>query len=78
MTNKNPFELRTELLQMSKDMLDKQFDAQMEMAKHVAEVWKQQGKDVQEFLAEVTPKMYSPECIMENARELYKFVNKKD
>ena len=78
MTNKNPFELRAELLQMSKDMLDKQFDAQMELAKHAAEAWEQSGKDAKEFLAEVTPKMYSPECIMENARELYKFVNKKD
>ena len=78
MTNKNPFELRTELLQMSKEMLDKQFDAQMELAKHAAAVWEQSGKDAKEFLTEVTPKMYSPECIMENARELYKFVSKKD
>ena len=78
MTNKNPFELRTELLQMSKEMLDKQFDAQMELAKTAAKVWEQSGKDAREFLAEVTPKMYSPECIMENAKELYKFVSNKD
>ena len=78
MTNKNPFEIRADLLKMSKEMLDKQFDAQMEMAKLAAEYWSEQGKDAEVFLTEVTPKMYSPECIMENARELYKFVNKKD
>ena len=78
MSNKNPFEIRADLLKMSKEMLDKQFDAQMELAKQAAEVWEQSGKDAKEFLTEVTPKMYSPECIMENARELYKFVSKKD
>ncbi len=76
--SKTPYELRTDLLLMSKDMLDKQFDAQMELAKQAAQVWEQQGKDAQEFLTEVTPKMYSPEAILEGARELMKFVNKKD
>ena len=72
--NKNPFEIRLETLKMAKDMLDKQVEMQESFTKQALDVWKEQGKDIAEFWADFTPKMYQPEEIVEKANELYSFV----
>jgi hypothetical protein len=76
--NKNPFEIRLEILKMAKEMMDRQYDEQVNLAHDMMSDFKEQGKTATEFLNEYTPKMYQPTEIMEKAAELYSFVTKKD
>lgn len=73
MTNKNPFEIRSEMLQLAKDYMDQQ----MAMNKDFAEKMHEAGKKTLEELQEAN-KMYTMEELMEKAREMYTFVSKKD
>jgi hypothetical protein len=76
--NKNPFEIRLELLKMAKEMMDRQYDDQIGLAHAAMEQFKEQGKSVTEYFEKYTPKMYQPKEIMDKATELYTFVTKKD
>lgn len=77
-SNKNPFEIRLEILKMAKEMMDRQYDENVALAHTMVAEFKEQGKSAQDFLSEYTPKMYQPSEIMEKATELYSFVTKKD
>ena len=77
MSDSNPFSIRLQTLQMAKDYLDKQYEVNVEFAKQAMEMWKEQGKDVQEYLTEVMPKMYDPKEIKQRAEELYEFISTK-
>lgn len=77
MANKNPFEIRFDVLAMAKEMLDKQY----EMAQANYYNFLEQVKDSQKTFEDVeqyVPKMYQPQEVMEKAEELYKFIMKKD
>ena len=78
MSNKNPFELRFDVLKMAKEMMDQQYDIAQQQYWTMIESAKEQSQDVQEVFDKYTPKMYQPQEIMEKAEELYKFVTKKD
>lgn len=69
MSNKNPFEIRTEVLAMAKDYMDKQYQLNLEMAQKMNEA-------VAESYS--APTMYTTEELMEKAKEFYSFVSKKD
>ena len=56
-------------------MLDQTYQTQMNMAQQAVETWKDQGKDIAEFWAQNTPKMYQPEEIVQKATELYSFIS---
>ena len=77
-TNKNPFEIRLELLKMAKEMMDRQYDQNVALAQQAFAEFKTAGKTAEDFLKEHTPKMYDPQEIMKKATELYGFVSKKD
>ena len=74
MTTKNPFELRTEVLEMAKDYLDQQQKANIAFMEKALEEGK---KSFEEYQAAVT-KMYSMDDLMEKAKEMYSFVSNKD
>lgn len=73
MTNKNPFEIRSEMLTLAKEYMDQQ----LAMNKDFAEKMHEAGKKTLEELQEAN-KMYTMEELMEKAREMYTFVSKKD
>lgn len=73
MSNKNPFEIRTEVLQLAKDYMDQQYRMNLNFAEKMFE----QGMMVQEEYAKAF-KMYSTEDLMKKAQEMYSFVTKKD
>jgi len=75
MSNKNPFEIRLETLKMAKEMMDKQVEMQEQFAYATLDAWKEQGKDIADFWAQYTPKMYQPAEIVKKADELYQFVS---
>ena len=73
MSNKNPFEIRSEMLSMAKDYLDQQYQMNFMFAEKLFE----QGKKTAEEMQKAT-QMYSTEELMEKAKEFYSFVSKKD
>jgi hypothetical protein len=70
MSSKNPFEIRTEVLAMAKEYLDKQLQLQLEYTKKMMEAG--------EKIAEDIPTMYTTDELISKAQELYGFVSKKD
>jgi len=77
MSNKNPFELRFDTLQVARDMLDRDYDTAQTKLFEMLEQAKVQQKDLDEVFEKYTPKMYNPKDIMEKAEQLYKFVTTK-
>lgn len=72
MTNKNPFEIRSEMLQLAKDYMDQQYHMNREFAEKMYEA----GKVTMEQWQEAN-KMYSMEELMTKAKEMYSFVSEK-
>jgi hypothetical protein len=73
----NPFEIRAQLLAMSKDYLDKQFEVNTEFARRAFDEAVKNGIAMQEKYQEFAPKMYNLEDVVEQAKKLYGFVNSK-
>ena len=73
----NSFEIRAQLLEMSKDYLDKQFEVNTEFAKRAFEEMAKNGQDMMQKYQELAPKMYTFEDVVEHAKKLYGFVNSK-
>ena len=73
MTNKNPFEIRAEMLQLAKEYMDQQHHMNVQFAENMME----QGKKTLEEVKE-SYNMYSMDELMEKAKEMYSFVSKKD
>lgn len=79
---KNPFEIRTELLTIAKDYLDKQLELQADLARrsHLF-IMKESGRLLNaaqsEELEKLMPKLYSFDDIIKLANELNQFVQKK-
>ena len=80
--SKNPFELRFDILTMSKDLLDRAYETNREMYFRAFELAREQaGANSEQVLSaweKYVPKMYTPEEITNNAKMLYEFVTKKD
>ena len=73
MSNKNPFEIRQEVLQMAKDYMDQQWATNVAFTRQMFDMNKVTVEQMQEAL-----KPYSIETLMGKAQELYAFVSKKD
>jgi CRISPR/Cas system-associated endonuclease Cas3-HD len=73
----NPYQIRTDVLAMAKNMLDKQYDTQMEIAKTMFEANKENMELATEAWNKYIPKMYTMEEVMEKANEMYSFVSEK-
>jgi ABC-type transporter lipoprotein component MlaA len=71
--NKNPFEIRTDMLAMAKDYMDQQYHMNVAFAEKALELNKKSIEEVQDMY-----KMYSIDELMEKAKEMYSFVSKKD
>jgi hypothetical protein len=73
MSNKNPFEIRADMLKMAKDYMDQSWHNNLELAQRMYTNSKISTEQFQEAF-----KPYSMEALMEKATEMYKFVSKKD
>jgi len=73
MSNKNPFEIRAEMLAMAKDYMDQAWHMNVEFTRQLVEQNKATAEEMQKVL---TP--YTMEELMEKAKEMYSFVSKKD
>ena len=77
MANKNPFEIRFDILAMAKEMLDKQYDMAQENYQTMLKQTKDSAKTMED-MNKYIPQMYQPQEVMAKAEELYKFITKKD
>lgn len=75
--NKNPFEIRTEMLQMAKDYLDQQWQINVDFARRLFDESVQQGKCAASDWQNYIPKQYTLEELTKKAQELYSFVQTK-
>lgn len=73
MSNKNPFEIRADMLTLAKEYMDQQYHMNIQFAENMME----QGKKTIDDVAEAYQQMYSTEELMEKAREMYSFVSEK-
>ena len=78
MSNKNPFEIRTDVLGMAKEYLDKQYEVNLAFAMRAVDIATETGKATAAEIEKYVPKMYSTEELMSKAQELYSFIQKKD
>jgi len=73
MSNKNPFEIRQDVLAMAKDYMDKQWEMNYMFSQQLFEQGKKTAEEMQSVL-----KPYSMDELMKKAQEMYAFVAKKD
>lgn len=78
MSNKNPFELRTDILAMAKDYMDQQYQLNKEFAQRAFDEAVAAQKVTVDSWKSYVPEMYSVEDLMKKAQDLYGFVTKKD
>lgn len=74
MANKNPFEIRAEMLQLAKDYMDQQYHMNVNFMEKALE----EGRKTFEEYQEAVTKMYSMDELMAKAKEMYSFVSTKD
>ena len=73
MSNKNPFEIRQEILGMAKDYMDQVWHMNVDITRQMVE----QNKATTEALTKAM-QPYSMKALLEKANEMYAFVTKKD
>jgi len=75
MSNKNPFEIRADILELAKDYMDKQTALNVQYWEKMMAVGAATIKEAKEANV-YTP--YSMEELMKKAQEMYSFVSKKE
>lgn len=71
--NKNPFEIRGEVLQLAKEYMDKQAEMNMRYAEKMMEIGRIQSE---EYMKAFQP--YSFEDLMKKANDMYSFISTKE
>ena len=72
MSNKNPFEIRADMLKLAKDYMDQQYQINMDFWKTQFEANKTSAEQLQQAC-----QIYSIEELMDKAKEMYSFVSNK-
>ena len=75
MSNKNPFELRTEILTMAKEYMDRQMEMNRDFAQRAFEDAIASGTATAESWKSFVPTMYTVEELMKKATEMYSFIS---
>ena len=74
---KTPFELRADLLKQAQDLLESQYEAQMEFATKAFFALAKEGTANMENFKNFTPAFPTSEDILKQAKEFYSFVSSK-
>ena len=70
----NPYQIRYDVLNMAKEIVDKNYDMQLELAYKAMEMHKENTQQAMEAYNQYVPKMLTPEEIKAQAEKLYSFV----
>lgn len=74
MTNKNPFEIRLDVLKMAQEMMDRELDLNTQKYYHQIDAVKETNIGALSGVVDAAPKMYTPEDVVAKASALYNFV----
>lgn len=77
MSERNPYEIRTRMLEIAADYMQTQYRAAEDLAKATFQEMVKTGFAMQTDWSKYAPKMYDPKDILEMAQQLYGFVNTK-
>ena len=77
MSNKNPFEIRADMLNLAKEYMDQQYHMNIQFLENMVAEGNKAREEIEEQLKEAY-KMYSMEDLMAKAREMYSFVSTKE
>ena len=69
----NPYQIRYDVLNMAKEMLDKQYDMQTELAYKAMAMYNDNAEQAMEAYQKYIPKAITPEEIKAQADKLYEF-----
>lgn len=75
--SKNPFEIRTEVLAMAKDYMDKQYELNLELARKAFQETIKVNQAAAGFWKDYIPDMYTMDDLIEQAKKMYSFVETK-
>lgn len=76
MTNKNPFEVRLDILKMAQEMMDREMTLKEQKFNHQVETLRSTNiGGVEHYINQNSPQMYSPDDIIAKAATLYGFVS---
>jgi hypothetical protein len=78
MSDRNPFEIRTRMLEIASAYLETQYKATEEFAKQNFLELVRLGQASQDSWAKYAPKPYDVKDVVAKAQELYGFVSKRD
>ncbi len=76
MTNKNPFEIRAEMLQLAKEYMDQQYHMNIQFYENMIAEGNKAREDIEAQVKDAY-RMYSVDELMEKAKEMYAFVSEK-
>jgi len=71
----NPYQIRTDVLSMAKEMLDKAYYTQMTLAYSAMNHYKENAELALDAWDRYVPKMYTPEELKKQAETLYEFIS---
>lgn len=74
MTNKNPFEIRLDVLKMAQEMMDRELELNSQKYYHQIDAAREHGIGSLNSVLQNAPKMYSPDDVVARASALYNFV----
>lgn len=74
LSNKTPFELRAEILEMAKDYLDRQHEFNVQFAQQCFNKALESGTLATRDWSKYVPPMYTVEDLTKKAQEMYSFI----
>jgi len=78
MSDRNPFEIRTRMLELAQNYLGEQYATNLEFAKQAFDELVKTNQAAAQDWQRYAPKMYDFTDIVRKAQELYGFVSKRD
>ena len=77
MSNKSPFEIRLEILKMTAELMQAEYESNMEFLTEMQENLAERGLNTQEMIAKFMPKPFDFAEVLEKSKKFYEFVNAK-
>lgn len=77
MSNKSPFEIRLEILKMTADLMQAEYESNMDFITEMQESLAEKGLNTQAMIEKFMPKPFDFAEMLEKSKKFYDFVNQK-
>ena len=75
--SKSPFEIRLEILKMTADLMQAEYESNMEFLAEMQESLAEKGLNTKEMIDKFMPKAFNFDEMLEKSKKFYDFVNQK-